>query len=593
MLTQAASQWMARLILFALLVLSPTNGLLSLPATRLSSSAAARYHPLRRAGVAFAAPTESELRRQLKDKNEDLSEMSAEQLRAFTPSDDVYSRLQSTRPFFQLFIDNLVAEVDDALFQRDKERRLADGTLELPEKRKRVLVLGAGWGAHAFISGLDTDKYEATVISPRNFFLFTPMLAGASVGTCEFRSITQPIRGANPGVDYLEATCTAVNFEEQTIDCEMVSCEGNSCDIEDLKLQYDHLVVSVGATSNTFGVPGVREHCNFLKQVEDAAQLRRAIGNCFERANSPNLSEEEIRNALTFVVIGAGPTGVEFCGELCDFVEQDVPRYYPHLLDYVQIKLIEASDRVLMAFDEALQKNALETLSQRRRSSDPEAEPMVQVLLKAGVKQVEASEITLADNTTIPYGLSVWAAGNGPLPLVMDMIKTCPQQDEMQQAARGRLVTDPWMKLKGAANVWAIGDCAFIDGENLPPTAQVAAQQGTFLSRLFSRNYDLSGPVPSRCGSPQGLGQLMAPQQEQGYAKAFQFLNLGILAYLGDSKALAQIQVDQQRIKSTGVAGFALWRSVYLSKQVSWRNRVLVALDWVKTRSFGRDITRV
>ena len=107
----------------------------------------------------------------------------------------------------------------------------------------------------------------------------------------------------------MEATCTGIDLDNREIDCRFVECEGTSCEINEFKLGYDHLVVAVGAATNTFGIPGVREHCNFLKQVEDAAQLRRGIGNCFERANLPGLLDSERVAALTFAIIGAGPTG--------------------------------------------------------------------------------------------------------------------------------------------------------------------------------------------------------------------------------------------------------------------------------------------
>lgn len=97
--------------------------------------------------------------------------------------------------------------------------------------------------------------------------------------------------------------------------CESVVCDGNSCEIEDFTINYDRLVVTIGAQTNTFGIPGVREHCCFLKQVEDARRIRSAIVNCFERANLPGMTDEARINNLTFAVIGAGPTGIEFAGK--------------------------------------------------------------------------------------------------------------------------------------------------------------------------------------------------------------------------------------------------------------------------------------
>ena len=161
--------------------------------------------------------------------------------------------------------------------------------------------------------------------------------------------------------------------------------------------------------------------------------------------------------------------------ELCDFIEQDVPLVYPHLLRFVRVKLIEASDKVLMAFDGELQQRALETL--RGRTSAARSEPLVEVLLKCGVKEVRPTDILLNDDRTIRYGLSVWAAGNGPLPLVLDLTKSIPEQAALQSSGRGRLVTDSWLRVKGTANLWSIGDCSMVDGQQYPATAQVASQQ--------------------------------------------------------------------------------------------------------------------
>lgn len=172
--------------------------------------------------------------------------------------------------------------------------------------RKRIVVLGSGWGAASFLKGIDSDLFDVTVISPRNHFVFTPMLAGASVGTVEYRSITEPIREINRQARFLEATATDIDPKTQLVTCQSVICDGNSCDICEFTVSYDRLVVTVGAQTNTFGIPGVREYCCFLKQVEDARRIRTAIVNCFERANLPGLTEEERMHDLTFAVIGAG-----------------------------------------------------------------------------------------------------------------------------------------------------------------------------------------------------------------------------------------------------------------------------------------------
>lgn len=131
-------------------------------------------------------------------------------------------------------------------------------------------------------------------------------LAGSAVGTVEYRSITQPIREINRNARFLEATATDVDPESQLVTCQSVVCDGNSCDICEFTVNYDRLVMTVGAQTNTFGIPGIREYCCFLKEVEDARRIRTAIVNCFERANLPTLTDEERTHDLTFVIIGAG-----------------------------------------------------------------------------------------------------------------------------------------------------------------------------------------------------------------------------------------------------------------------------------------------
>jgi NADH dehydrogenase FAD-containing subunit len=400
--------------------------------------------------------------------------------------------------------------------------------------------------------------------------------------------------------------------------CESVICDGNSCDIEEFTVEYDRLVVTIGAQTNTFGIPGVREYCNFLKQVEDARRIRTAIVNCFERANLPGMTDEERERNLTFAVIGAGPTGIEFAAELRDFVEQDGPKYYPNLLKYVRIKVIEASSTVLAPFDKSLQEEAIVQMNRQVAIKDPdvlrllpERFQLVELLLGSSVKEVTEKTIQLNDGSAIHYGLSVWAAGNGPLPLTLQIVDQLGEEQAAEQnIARGRIVTDAWMRAKGAnGSILAFGDCSCTtkgpDGP-LPATGQVAAQQGEYLAKLMNKGYDLS-PTLSQEGIM--LPPVRHPDHEpttsekianfatrsDEYAKPFQFLNLGILAYTGGGSALAQVSTapNAQPIKGTGKVGNLLWKSVYISKQVSWRNRFMVVNDWVRRQIFGRDITRI
>ena len=138
---------------------------------------------------------------------------------------------------------------------------------------------------------------------------------------------------------------------------------------------------------------------------------------------------------------------------------------------------MEASDRVLMMFDQALQGEAVKRLTEAPKKLLEQgliAKDMTEVLLKVEVKEVKEREITLSDGRSIPYGLAVWAAGNGPLPLIQQLIKSIPEQEAKQSFGRGRLVTDEWMRVKGAPGLLSIGDCCVIDDTPLPANAQVS-----------------------------------------------------------------------------------------------------------------------
>jgi NADH dehydrogenase FAD-containing subunit len=554
--------------------------------------------------------------------------VAAEETDVKTDYTDMYSRMKRmTKPrAYPLFlaekgVEFLEGTVHDIAksFQRTAETGAATSTSDVNGsvgQKERVVVLGTGWGSASLLKEIDTDLYDVTVISPRNYFLFTPMLAGASVGTVEYRSITEPIRAINPQANFLEATATNIDTKTNTVTCESVICEGNSCDIQDFSVQYDRLVVAVGAQTNTFGIPGVKEYCNYLRQVEDARRVRTSIINCFERANLPGLSDEERIRNLTFAVIGTGPTGIEFAAELRDFVEEDGPKYYPKLLQYVRIKVIEASPMVLAPFDKELQQEAIAQLKRPTMISDPKVAKllppnfqMTELLLEASVKEVKEDRILLNNGQEIPYGIAVWAAGNGPIPLTLQLIESLgDEQASAQAVARGRVAVDCWMRaIGGQGKVLSFGDCSCMFQQQLPATAQVASQQGEYLAKLLNKKFEFTpaltedgifppprkDPARTQTSFSDAIAAFASNNYE--YAKPFQFLNLGILAYTGGGSALAQVTPvpDGASVQGKGKLGNALWRSVYLTKQVSWRNRLLVMNDWTKRRLFGRDITRL
>lgn len=205
------------------------------------------------------------------------------------------------------------------------------------EKKKKIIILGSGWGAMSVLNHLNPGQFEITVVSPRNYFLFTPMVPSVTVGTVNSRSIVEPVRKLiykyhkNQGVQFFEAECIGVDAERKTICCQDES--GIQGSVSTFKLEYDMLVTAIGADNNTFNTPGVRENCYFLKEMKDAEHVREAIVDLIESACYPGQPEEERKRLLHFVIVGGGPTGVEFASELRDFLREDIPNIYPSVRD--------------------------------------------------------------------------------------------------------------------------------------------------------------------------------------------------------------------------------------------------------------------
>ncbi|CBI33303.3 unnamed protein product, partial [Vitis vinifera] len=224
------------------------------------------------------------------------------------------------------------------------------GSSEDDNKKKRVVVLGTGWAGTSFLKNLNNSSYDVQVVSPRNYFAFTPLLPSVTCGSVEARSIVEPIRNIvkkkNVEIHFWEAECIKIDAENKKVYCKS-SQDTNLNGEEEFVVDYDYLVIAMGARSNTFNTPGVVENCHFLKEVEDAQRIRRSVIDCFERASLPNLTDEERKRILHFVVVGGGPTGVEFSAELHDFVNEDLVKLYPTVKDLVKITLLEAGDHIL------------------------------------------------------------------------------------------------------------------------------------------------------------------------------------------------------------------------------------------------------
>lgn len=435
---------------------------------------------------------------------------------------------------------------------------------------------------------LHTDKFDVTVVSPRNYFLFTPLLASTTSGLLEVRSIMEPVRklclrAGRQETKFVEMAATSVDPIRKKVSCSDISQVKGS--ISSIELDYDYLIVSVGAETATFGIPGVAENGIYLKSIQDSRKIRETVMDCFETAMIPGQPKEEIDRLLHFVVAGGGPAGVEFTAELYDFVTSDLAKSFPSVASHVQISLVEALPKILPMLDAKLIEYTTEKLNSTRS---------VKVCTKRAVTKVEPTQITVKNTETgefqvMPYGALVWATGNAPIPLTRGLVTSIGAPH--QTVPRG-LMVDEHLRVNGAENIFALGDCALF--ARLPPTAQVASQQGRHLARLFNQFSEEmhSDSTAVHSGTIAGAAAMANStfHQKLNDKNGFAFKYLGTMAYIGNSEAVADFGEGQG--KHHGYTTWLLWRSVYMSKLLSVRNRVLVASDWIRASIFGRDISR-
>jgi NADH:ubiquinone reductase (non-electrogenic) len=283
----------------------------------------------------------------------------------------------------------------------------------------------------------------------------------------------------------------------------------------------------------------------FLREAAHSRKIRNKIIDCFENASLPDVSDEEKRALLGFVVCGGGPTGVEFAAELHDFIEEDVKKKYPELVEFISVLLIEAGTKLLNTFDEKLSEYTMKIFGRQK----------IKVITKSYITKITDKCIFLNDGSTLHYGLLVWATGNTASELIAST--------DMPKNNKKKLIVNGHMEVKDNAGIYAIGDCSENAENPYPATAQVAQQEGLYLAKQ--------------------LNKLAKGKQ----SKPFSFADFGMLAYVGSHKALA----NMKQYKGSGFATWIFWRSVYLTKLVSTKNKMLVLFDWFKNFLFGRDIS--
>lgn len=392
----------------------------------------------------------------------------------------------------------------------------------------RIVVIGAGFAGLKFVRQIDSQKYQVVIIDKNNYHTFQPLMYQVASAGLEPDSIAYPIRKIiNPkeNVFFRMAEVKSIDPDGQIITTSIGT------------LSYDQVIIATGATNNFFGNKGVEQNALPMKSLTEALDLRSKMLQNFEIAlNTTDLVERE--KLMSFVIVGAGPTGVELAGALAELKKKVLPKDFPDLdLRLMKIHIIEAAERILAPMDPNSSSKAHEYLQKLG----------VHVWTNTRVEKYEDGLVT-TNGESFSTDTLIWAAGvKGNIPTGIGP----------EHLGRGnRLIVNEFCQLNGFDTVYVLGDAALLQSthvkEGFPMLASVAAQQGAYLAKTFNRK---------------------AKKQK---IEAFHYKDKGSMATIGKNKAV----VETGRFKFQGVFAWFVWMFVHLMLLVGFRNRLVVFVNW-------------
>jgi len=401
--------------------------------------------------------------------------------------------------------------------------------------KHRVVIVGGGFAGLQVARRLRRAPVEVVLVDRRNFHLFQPLLYQVATGGLSPADIASAHRWI------LRRQRNARVWLGEVVGIEI---HGQRVLLRDGNLSYDTLVVATGVRHDYFGRDDLERHAPGLKTIEDATEIRRRVLNAFEAAEREPDPDERSR-WLTFVVVGAGPTGVELAGAIAELANQTMARDFRAVdTRQARILLVEGADRVLHTYPPDLSAKATRSLT--RLGVEVRTATMVTDILEAEVK-LRADERT----ESLPTRTVLWGAGVKASPLGVAVANaTGGAIDKI-----GRVIVEPDLTVPGHPQIFVIGDLANFShqtGEPLPGVAPVAMAQGRYVARVIKRR--LAGKK----------------------TVAFRYFDKGQLATIGRAAAVA----DFGRLRFSGYPAWLLWLFVHLMYLVEFENRVLVLVQW-------------
>ena len=403
--------------------------------------------------------------------------------------------------------------------------------------RGGTLVVGGGF-AGAYVARL-LARAGATIVSPETSMLYTPLLPEAASGTLEPRHVVVPLRQMCPHAELVLGRVTAIDEDARSVSVE-------TPDAGAFALEYDRIVIALGAVPRTFPVPGLAEHGLPFKDLADAIQLRNHVLRELEAADATDDLEERRRH-LGFVFVGAGYAGVEALAELSDLV-RDALRHFPRLHNAPRRwVLVDAAPKILAEIPSRLGEYAARELTRRG----------VEIHVSTMLASVDEREAVLSNGTRIPAHTLVWTTGVKAHPLLAEW--------GLPLDERGRVRVDGHLRVEGRPRMWALGDGAAVPnaatpGRTDPPTCQHALRQ----ARRLAKNL-------------------------RGDSQPYAYRMLGQVATLGRYKGIA----DVLGVRIRGFPGWFVARSYHLLQLPLLSRKLRVVTDWTTSLFFRRDIAEL
>lgn len=414
--------------------------------------------------------------------------------------------------------------------------------------KTRILIVGGGFAGVSAARELERisrgHDVQLTLIDRQNYQLFTPMLPEVASGSLETRHITQALRAGLKSTQFELGEVIGIDTAARSLTLR------HPLTHDSRTLDYDELVLALGSTNSTMGVPGVEKFTLALKTIADAVEIRnRVIGALEVAAKTLDLQERD--RLLRFVVVGGGFTGVEAVGELQGFVHS-ILRYYPTIeRSQIDVVLVESGARLLAHLPTKFGKSAAASLSERA----------VRIILGTRVSAADCRGLELEDKRRFESHTIVWATGLEPSPLVKKL--------GLETSEHGALKVNGDLSVRGQQHLWAFGDCAAVPkpgGGTYAPLAQNAIREGSLVAHNL---------LASLKGKP---------------TRNFRYRELGQMASLGDRQAIAELPGGRML---TGISAWLLWRAYYLSRLPGWNRKARVALDWSLEMVFPRGVARL